>query len=85
MLLLVRPVIATVVVWRVVGISKDLIGAIINFSTQDKDPRSTRADHASNWPTLMAAVLILMIPMMILFLALQRYIISGLTQGSVKG
>ena len=34
---------------------------------------------------LAAAVLILMIPMLILFMFLQRYIISGLTSGSVKG
>jgi len=41
--------------------------------------------YGSNWPTLAAAVLIMMLPMLAIFLLLQRYIISGLTQGAVKG
>ena len=41
--------------------------------------------YGSDWPTLAAAVLMLTFPMLILFLFLQRYIISGLTAGSVKG
>jgi len=41
--------------------------------------------YGSNWPTLAAAVLIMIMPMLLIFLFLQRYIISGLTQGAVKG
>ncbi len=41
--------------------------------------------YGSDWPGLAAAVLMLMIPMAALFLFMQRYIISGLTSGSVKG
>jgi ABC-type maltose transport system permease subunit len=41
--------------------------------------------YGSEWPTLAAAVLMLAVPMIILFLFLQRYIISGLTAGAVKG
>lgn len=41
--------------------------------------------YGSNWPGLAAAVLMLALPMIILFLFLQRYIIGGLTGGAVKG
>jgi ABC-type maltose transport system permease subunit len=41
--------------------------------------------YGSDWPTLAAAVLIMTLPMVIIFLVLQRYIVSGLTQGAVKG
>ena len=41
--------------------------------------------YGSNWPTLAAAVLIMMLPMVAIFLLLQRYIVSGLTSGAVKG
>jgi ABC-type glycerol-3-phosphate transport system permease component len=41
--------------------------------------------YGSNWPTLAAAVLIMTAPMLLIFLLMQRYIISGLTQGAVKG
>ena len=41
--------------------------------------------YGSDWPGLAAAVLMLIIPMAALFMFMQRYIISGLTSGSVKG
>jgi ABC-type glycerol-3-phosphate transport system permease component len=41
--------------------------------------------YGSDWPTLAAAVLIMTLPMLIIFLVLQRYIVSGLTAGAVKG
>lgn len=87
---LVRPAIATVVVLHAIGIWNDLIGATIYLTNKDFYPITRglivfQGVYGYNWPTLAAAVLILMIPMVILFLALQRYIISGLTQGSVKG
>ena len=41
--------------------------------------------YGSDWPKLAAAVLMLMFPMLVLFMFLQRYIISGLTSGAVKG
>jgi raffinose/stachyose/melibiose transport system permease protein len=87
---LVRPAIATVVVLHAIGIWNDLIGATIYLTNKDFYPITRglivfQGVYGYNWPTLAAAVLILMIPMVILFLILQRYIISGLTQGSVKG
>jgi len=87
---LVRPAIATVVVLHAIGIWNDLIGATIYITNQDNYPITRglivfQGVYGYNWPTLAAAVLILMIPMVILFLVLQRYIISGLTQGSIKG
>jgi raffinose/stachyose/melibiose transport system permease protein len=41
--------------------------------------------YGSNWPGIASAVIMLMLPMLILFLVLQRQIISGLTAGSIKG
>ena len=87
---LVRPAIATVVVLHAIGIWNDLITATIYITSKNNYPITRglivfQGVYGYNWPTLAAAVLILMIPMVILFLLLQRYIISGLTQGSVKG
>ena len=87
---LVRPAIATVVVLHAIGIWNDLIGATIYITNQDNYPITRglivfQGVYGYQWPTLAAAVLILMLPMVVLFLILQRYIISGLTQGSVKG
>ena len=41
--------------------------------------------YAEQWGSFAAGVLLAAIPAVILFLFLQRFIVSGLTQGSVKG
>jgi ABC-type glycerol-3-phosphate transport system permease component len=41
--------------------------------------------YTSNWGGLFAAIVIMMIPSIVIFLTLQKYIIQGLTLGAVKG
>lgn len=87
---LIRPAIATVVVLHAIGIWNELIAATIYLPNQKLYPVTRglinfQGVYGYNWPTLAAAVMILTVPMVILYFFLQRYIISGLTQGSVKG
>jgi raffinose/stachyose/melibiose transport system permease protein len=87
---LARPAIATVVVLHAIGIWNELILPTIYLTSKEYYPVTRglivfQGVYGSNWPTLAAAVLILTLPMLILFLFLQRYIISGLTAGAVKG
>lgn len=42
-------------------------------------------DGVTNWGPVMAATVLTIIPMLIIFLALQKYMIQGLTTGAVKG
>ena len=37
------------------------------------------------WPNIMAAAVILTLPVIVLYMILQRYVVSGLTGGAVKG
>jgi raffinose/stachyose/melibiose transport system permease protein len=87
---LIRPAIATVTVIHAIGIWNELILATIYLTSDDLYPITRglivfEGVYGSDWPKLAAAVLMLMIPMLILFMFLQRYIISGLTSGAVKG
>ncbi len=87
---LIQPAIATVVVLHAIGIWNELIAPTIYLTNKDYYPITRglivfQGVYGSNWPTLAAAVLMLTFPMLVLFLFLQRYIISGLTAGSVKG
>lgn len=41
--------------------------------------------YTSNWGGLFAAIVIMMIPSIIIFVTLQKYVIQGLTLGAVKG
>jgi len=87
---LIRPAIATVTVIHAIGIWNELILATIYLTNDDLYP-ITRGlivfdgVYGDNYVQLAAAVLILMLPMLVLFMFLQRYIISGLTSGAVKG
>lgn len=87
---LIRPAVATVAVLHAIGIWNELILPTIYLTNKDYYPITRgmivfQGVYGSDWPTLAAAVLIMTLPMLLIFLLLQRYIISGLTQGAVKG
>lgn len=87
---LIRPAIATVTVIHAIGIWNELILATVYLTNDDLYPITRglivfEGVYGSDWPKLAAAVLMLMFPMLVLYMFLQRYIISGLTAGAVKG
>jgi raffinose/stachyose/melibiose transport system permease protein len=87
---LIKPAVATVVVLHAIGIWNELVLPTIYLTNQEYYPITRglivfRGVYGSNWPSLAAATLMLTVPMLVMYLFLQRYIISGLTQGSVKG
>ena len=87
---LIRPAVATVTVLHAIGIWNEIVMPTIYLTSSDLYPITRglivfEGVYGSDWPGLAAAVLMLIIPMAALFLFMQRYIISGLTSGSVKG
>ena len=46
---------------------------------------SFQGQYATNWGTLMAGAVLITIPVVILFLALQKHLVGGMTAGAVKG
>ena len=82
--------IATVTVIHAIGIWNELILATIYLTDENTYPITRglivfEGVYGSDWPKLAAAVLMLMMPMLALYMFLQRYIISGLTSGAIKG
>ena len=87
---LIRPAVATIAVLHAIGIWNELVLPTIYLTNQDYYPITRgmivfQGVYGSNWPTLAAAALIMTVPMLLIFLLLQRQIIGGLTQGAVKG
>lgn len=87
---LIRPAVATVTVLHAIGIWNELILPTIYLTSADLYPITRglivfEGVYGSNWPGIAAAVLMLMVPILVLFMFLQRYIIGGLTAGAVKG
>ena len=87
---LIRPAVATIAVLHAIGIWNELVLPTIYLTNQDYYPITRgmivfQGVYGSNWPTLAAAALIMTLPMLLIFLLLQKQIIGGLTQGAVKG
>lgn len=85
------PIIATVSLVTIVNEWNDYIWPLI--ITNDPNMmtlpvgltllRNTEGNAAA-YPTLMAGAVLVIVPVLIVFAALQRFIVAGLTQGSVK-
>ncbi len=84
------PVIVTLAIFVFLGSWNDFIWPLIILSDQDLYtlPVALAAlsrEHAQDNELMMAGSVITTLPGLILFLALQRYYLSGLMSGSVKG
>jgi arabinogalactan oligomer/maltooligosaccharide transport system permease protein len=88
---LAAPVLAVVGLFSFVGVFNEF--AIASVLLEVKDQRTLPLglqifidqQYGERWGPFAAGVLIAAIPAVILFAYLQRFIVSGLTQGSVKG
>jgi raffinose/stachyose/melibiose transport system permease protein len=84
------PIIATVGVFNFVGSWNSFLLPLIALNT---DANYTwplgimqfQGEHGSDWPKILAYLTLTILPAVAFFLAAQRFIISGLTGGAVKG
>ncbi|MEA2622404.1 MAG: raffinose/stachyose/melibiose transport system permease protein [Chloroflexota bacterium] len=87
---LIKPAIATVMVLHAIGIWNELVLATIYLTNKNFYPITRglivfQGVYGNNWPLLAAAVLMMTLPMVFFFLFVQRYIVGGVTAGSLKG
>jgi arabinogalactan oligomer/maltooligosaccharide transport system permease protein len=88
---LAAPVLAVVGLFSFVFTVNEFIIASVLLSTRSKLPLTVGMrgyidqQYGQHWGPFTAGVLIASIPAIALFAFLQRFIVSGLTQGSVKG
>lgn len=87
---LVKPALATLAIFTFVGTWSEFLWPSIVLSKQTMYTLPVGLNHlqgvfSSNWRYIAAGAIISIIPILIFFLALQRYFIGGTTQGAVKG
>lgn len=87
---LLKPSIATLIIMQAFQIWNDYLMASLfvskkEFKTLTVSMQALFSQQTSDYTTAMAAIVISILPMVILFASLQKYFIKGMTVGAVKG
>ena len=88
---LALPILSVIAILSFVGTFNEYVLASAILQTNDNFtlPLGLRGyidkQYAEHWGPFAAGVLLAGVPIMVIFMSLQRFIVSGLTQGSVKG
>ncbi|WP_438445109.1 carbohydrate ABC transporter permease [Gorillibacterium sp. sgz5001074] len=86
---LMRPAIATISILKIVGIYNDFFIPTVympalKLSTITSGLMVFTTDRVSQWNVLSAGIVAVMLPTMVIYVLMQRHIIAGVTDGSVK-
>lgn len=82
-----KPAIATAVILKLLGIYNDFFTPYMympKIKTAATGLYSFSGDKLAEWPLMSAAIILVAIPTIIIYVFLQKYIISGVTDGAVK-
>lgn len=87
---LLVPALTLVVVFTVVGTWNDFFGPLIYLSDTNKYPLSLglvllQGQRETDWPLLMAATLISVLPLLIIYFFAQKKLIGGIASVGLKG
>ena len=84
-----KPAIATVIILKTLGIYNDFLIPYLympksTLRTVSKALFDFSSDRNTQWNIMAAGIVMVMLPTLILYLFLQRYILAGVTDGAVK-
>jgi multiple sugar transport system permease protein/raffinose/stachyose/melibiose transport system permease protein len=87
---LAKPVLAVVVVFNALMVWNEYVLALIIFDSKEYMPlqvalQSFRGEFVTNYPLLMAGLTITALPIIIVYLLMQKYIVKGVTSQAVFG
>lgn len=86
---LLAPAIVTVIIVKGVNVYNDFYTPFLYMPSENLQVVSTalfkfKGPYGSQWEVICAAIIITIIPILVAFLSLQKYIYNGFSQGSVK-
>jgi multiple sugar transport system permease protein/raffinose/stachyose/melibiose transport system permease protein len=87
---LAKPAIAVIVVFNAMAVWNEYLLAMLILSSKHLMPLQRglmvfQGAHITQYPLLMAGITITVIPIVTIYLIMQRHIITGITAGAVKG
>ena len=85
-----KPVLAVVVVLNALAVWNEYVLALIIFDSRSLMPLQValttfQGEFVTNYPLLMAGLTIAALPIIIIYLCMQKYIVKGVMQGAVVG
>lgn len=86
----IRPILATIAIWTFLTTWNDFMWPLIVLSDEAKYTlpvalANLSGEHVQDTELMMAGAVVTVLPVMVVFLFLQRYYIQGVMAGSVKG
>jgi multiple sugar transport system permease protein/raffinose/stachyose/melibiose transport system permease protein len=87
---LARPVLAVVVVFNALNVWNEYVLALIIFDSKNLMPLQRalmvfQGEFLTNYPLLMAGLTITALPIILVYLLMQKYIVKGVTSGAIFG
>jgi multiple sugar transport system permease protein len=86
----VKPTLAAIAILSFMGAWNEFMGPLIMLRDQDKFPLSLglfgmHVDQSGDWNMIMAANMLMVLPVVIIFFLFQRYFVEGMTVSGMKG
>jgi len=86
----IRPILATLAIWTFLSTWNDFMWPLIVLTDETRYTLPVAlaglvGEHAQDTELMMAGSVLTVLPVLVVFLALQRYYVQGITMGSVKG
>lgn len=90
MLPLSKPALSTLTIFTFVNTWNDFLGPLIYLTTDSKKTlqigiKMFISQYSAEYGLIMAASVLSLIPVLIVFMSLQKYFVAGITTGAVKG
>ena len=87
---LARPAIAVMAIFNILAVWNEYLLAMLVLASKDLMPLQRglmvfQGAHITQYPLLMAGIVITILPVLVVYLLLQKHIIKGITAGAVKG
>ncbi len=87
---LARPALAVLAIFNILAVWNEYLLAMLVLSSKELMPLQRglmvfQGAHITQYPLLMAGIVITVLPVLVVYLLLQKHIIKGITAGAVKG
>jgi raffinose/stachyose/melibiose transport system permease protein len=87
---LLKPITTTIAIFHVMGTWNDFLMPFLFLHSRKNSTLTLEVyrgvgEFSNNWPVMLSTIVIVMLPLVIFYISAQKYIISGLTSGAIKG